>query len=218
MSGSAVRGCCLPKRMMSRLRLKQSPAFSSSRWLSSSFWPGFPSQPLTMDSETAIFVTSPSRLKKRLFSLPRGANNLKLLELSKSQPSNISFTAVGLLWVGRRAACGIPKHIQVTVLRWDSGYNGYNKMKLGNGDLTVYCLSYASACHGTAPSGFYSRDCTWHGRIGSVISWLSTSILVIVYLSLLIKFNFELFTLAINGVFLTKITSWLFSSYWSFGI
>ncbi len=28
-------------------------------------------------------------------------------------------------------------------------------------------LSYASACHGTAPSGFYSKDCTWHGRIRS---------------------------------------------------
>jgi hypothetical protein len=118
MSGSAVRGCCLPKRMMSRLRLKQSPAFSSSRWLSSSSWPGFPSQPLTTDSETAIFVTSPSRLKKRLFSLPRGANNLKLLELSKSQPSNISFTAVGLLWLGRRAARGIQKVLSFIQQPW----------------------------------------------------------------------------------------------------
>ncbi len=34
------------------------------------------------------------------------------------------------------------------------------------------CPSYASASHGTAPSGFYSLDCTWHGRIGSC--WKNT--------------------------------------------
>ena len=36
--------------------------------------------------------------------------------------------------------------------------------------------SYASACNGSAPSGIYSRDCTWHGRIenyaqGSAEGW-----------------------------------------------